>query len=304
MSAERELIERFVECFDVEPAPAGPGDDAAVLPAQGRSCVTTDCVVEDVHFTRKTFRPEDIGHKALAVNLSDLAAMGATPTWFTVSLALPPKYPLRDVVKLGKGMAALASTHGARLVGGNVSNATELSITITASGALHGAPLTRSGGQVGDVLFVSGFLGDAAAGLRALTKKRRVPELIEAQRRPVPQLAFASKARHVVRACIDVSDGLANDLGHLCRASKVGAELNSAALPLSDALRRFAPDEAIDFALRGGEDYVLLVAAPARQREALRALGATEVGQLVAPPGLRVDGKPLPEPWGFQHAVK
>lgn len=295
-------ISRFVECFTVAPAPRGPGDDAAVLAAQPTSCVTTDAVVEGVHFTRPAFSFEDIGHKALAVNLSDLAAMGAQPAWFTVALGLPKECADRDLVAMGRGMAELAALHRIELVGGNVTSAKQLSVTITASGTLDARPLLRSGAKMGDLLFVSGPLGNAAAGLQAIKNRKRVPELISAQKRPTPHVAFGRAVRHLASAAIDVSDGLAQDLMHLCTASKVGASLRSESLPLSEALHAFAEEDATQLALTGGEDYVLLIAAPVRHREAVIALGAFEIGEVVATPGIRVDGEVLNGSLGYTHA--
>lgn len=338
MSGEFELIARFVRCFDVEPSPRGPGDDCAVVPpSKFATCVTTDALVEGVHFSR-SFSFEEIGHKALAVNLSDLAAMGARAAWFTVALALPARVRDADVVKLGRGMSKLARVHGAKLIGGNVTRARELSITITACGSFDGAtlardtgefakthdaqtgepivgqrllvdharggepivgqrPLVRSGAKVGHRIFVSGTLGDAAGGLL-----RGAPrELVRAQRRPTPHLDFARRARGFISAAIDVSDGLLQDLGHLCTASGVAAELDSAALPLSRALVKFAGTRALDLALRGGEDYVLLFTAPDRHADALRALGAFEIGQVIRGSGVRVDGKTITGRGGFTH---
>ncbi len=295
------LINTFVAQFEVAPPPRGPGDDAAVLPRQGPSCVTTDAVVENVHFTRK-FSLEDVGHKALAVNLSDLAAMGARPTWFTVALGLPPALTARDVKKLGVGMSALARTHKAELVGGNLTRSQQLSLTITLSGALDGPPMLRSGAAAGDSLYVSGPLGDAAAGLRA-----KNTQLINAQRRPTPHLAFGALARRYGSAAIDVSDGLAQDLDHLCRASGVGAELQSAELPLSDALLDFAGSRkaALPFALRGGEDYVVLVAVRrvGQFEAAMKKAGfsADRIGWLTEGSGVKLDGMPLTGPLGFKH---
>ena len=295
------LIDRFVKCFDVPPAPFGPGDDCAVLPRQGPSCITTDAVVEGVHFTRATFSFADVGHKALAVNLSDLAAMGARPTWFTVALGIPPEVTVHELERVAKGMSALARLHGATLIGGNVTWAQQLSITVTMSGALEGKPLLRSAAKPGDAIFVSGPVGDAAGGLRALEEGTRVPALLKAQRRPSPHLAFAALARRFVHAAIDVSDGLAQDLAHVCEASQVGAALDSASIPLSDALLEFAPDDALELALRGGEDYVLLVTAPPRHRAALLALGAFEIGTITGARGLTLDGQLLTGRLGFQH---
>lgn len=295
------LIDSFVRQFDVAPSPGGPGDDCAVLGAQGPSCVTTDAVVEGVHFTRRAFSMEDVGHKALAVNLSDLAAMGARPGWFTVALGVPEDVTARDLVTLGRGMSALARLHGARLVGGNVTKALQLSVTITLSGLLDGPPMLRSGGAPGDVLYLSGAVGDAAGGLtfpRALGR---------AQRRPAPQLAFGQRARAFATAAIDVSDGLAQDLGHLCAASGVGAALSSAAIPLSEALVRAAGSRAaaLELGLRGGEDYALLVAvrSPGRFEAKMQGEGFAvhRIGALTKAKGLRLDGARLQGKLGWMH---
>lgn len=295
------LIKTFVAQFEVAPAPRGPGDDAAILPRQGPSCVTTDAVVEGVHFSRK-FSFEEVGHKALAVNLSDLAAMGARPTWFTVAIGLPDALTALDVKKLGAGMSQLARAHKAELVGGNLTRSRQLSITITLSGALEGSPMLRSGAATGDALYVSGPLGDAAAGLRSKNAK-----LINAQRRPTPHLAFGALARRYCSAAIDVSDGLAQDLDHLCRASGVGAELQSDDLPLSDALLGFAGSRkaALPFALRGGEDYVLLVAVrrvgPFEAAMKKAGYSADRIGWLTGGSGVKLDGVPLTGRLGFKH---
>lgn len=296
------LIDTFVSCFDVAPPPRGPGDDCAVLRSQGPTCVTTDAVFEGVHFTRPRFSLEDVGHKALAVNLSDLASMGARPSWFTVALGLPPGTRPADLKKLGHGMSALARTHGAELIGGNVTRASQLSVTVTIAGTLEGLPMLRSGAQAGDALYVSGPLGDAAAGLKAKSGALRL-----AQRRPTPHLAFGQLARTLCSAAIDVSDGLAQDLGHLCKASGVGAELESSALPLSEALLRFAGSRkaALPFALTGGEDYVLLVAA--RRSEAFETAMTKagfvfhQLGWLREGSGIRLDGVTLRGKLGFKH---
>ena len=296
------LIDTFVSQFDVAPPPRGPGDDCAVLTRQGLSCVTTDAVVEGVHFTRPAFSLEDVGHKALAVNLSDLAAMGARPSWFTVALGLPQDVTRRDVRKLGAGMSALARVHGAELVGGNVTRASQLSLTLTLGGALDGVPLLRSGARAGDALYVSGPLGDAAAALSSTNRS-----LQSAQRRPTPHLAFGQLARRLCTAGIDVSDGLAQDLGHLCEAARLGAELESGAIPLSDALLDFAGSRkaALPFALRGGEDYVLLVAvrrtAPFEAAMARARLWAGRIGFLQKGNGVKLDGVRLRGRLGFTH---
>lgn len=299
---EFSLIDTFVSRFDVSPAPRGPGDDCAVLPSQGPTCITTDAVFEGVHFTRPAFSLEDVGHKALAVNLSDLASMGAKPAWFTVALGLPRGTTAATLRRLGDGMSALARTHGAELIGGNVTRAAQLSVTVTIAGTLEGPPLLRSGAQAGDALYVSGPLGDAAAGLKA-----KSPALKSAQRRPTPHLAFGQLARTLCSAAIDVSDGLAQDLGHLCRASGVSAELESSAVPMSEALLKFAGSRtaALRYALTGGEDYVLLVAVRRSEpfETAMTRAGFVfhHLGWLREGNGVRLDGVPMRGKRGFTH---
>jgi len=272
---EFELIDAFVEAFDVPPAPLGPGDDCAVLPpSRATTCVTTDALVEGVHFTRRAFSFEDVGHKALAVNLSDLAAMGARPRWMVCALGLPKDVTVTELRAVARGMAALAKVHGVQLLGGNVTSALQLSLTLTVSGELPRGrrALVRSGARPGDVLYVSGMLGDAAAGVELFAAHRPVPRALAlAQRRPSPHLAWALAAAPFASAAIDVSDGLLQDLGHVCRASRVGADLEREALPLSAALRRAcSPERALHLALTGGEDYVLLVSVPERRAAASR----------------------------------
>jgi thiamine-monophosphate kinase len=305
---EFSLIERFLEFFPRARVPVGPGDDCAVLaPMRGALCVTTDAVVEGVHFTRAWFSPEDIGHKALAVNLSDLAAMGATPRWFLCALALPRDFPERELRGLARGMSALAREHRIALVGGNFTSARELSITLTAAGELEGAAITRGGGRPGDLLYISGTLGEARLGLIQLQAGRRRSPAILRQRRPIPRVALGRLASRFVSAGMDVSDGLAQDLGHLCDASGVGAEVEIAHLPLSPAVKlALGPERA----LAGGEDYELLLAVPPEQARAFeracarRGERVTRIGRLTRERRrvLRsADGRLLPPPAGFDH---
>lgn len=308
---EFELIERFTRPFTRgEGVRVGIGDDAAVLrPPPGEELVVTvDAVVEGVHFTRR-FRPEEIGWKALAVNLSDLAAMGARPLWALVALATPPAAGPDRLARIGRGIAACARRHALSVVGGNVTAARELSLTVTVIGSVApGRALLRTGGRPGDLLVVSGTLGDAAAGLRPGAS----PRLRARQRRPLPRLALGRGAVGIARAAIDLSDGLLQDLGHLCAASGVGARLEVDRLPLSPAYRAAARTlrDPLEGALSGGEDYELLLAVPpsrlaALQLAARRARTAvTVVGALEGAPGVRVvrDGRLLhPRRGGHDH---
>lgn len=309
-SGEFSLIELFLSRFERAKVLVGPGDDCAVLaPSRGAQCITTDAVVEDVHFTRAAFSPEDIGHKALAVNLSDLAAMGARPRWFVCALALPRDFPRRELLGLARGMSALAREHGIALVGGNFTSARELSLTLTVAGELPVgvAPLLRSGGRPGELLYVSGTLGDARLGLAQLQRGVRRSASILRQKRPVPRVALGQLALRFASAGMDLSDGLAQDLGHLCAASRVGAELEPDRLPLSRAVRTSLGPEG---ALKGGEDYELLLAVPVKRAVAFeRACGragerVTRVGRLLAGPvGHLQDlrGRALHRLAGFDH---
>lgn len=311
------LISQFTAPFGVMQAPFGPGDDAAVLPRTPRSVVTTDTIVEGVHFLRSTFSLADIGHKALAVNLSDLAAMGAQPTWFVCSLQLPPSFTASDLRGLASGMAPLARAHHIALVGGNVTAAPQLSISITAAGTAP-RPLLRAGAHAGDLVCVSGPVGNAAAGLQVLQGTHRAGRaqgpLIDAQRRPEPHLAFGRIAARFATAAIDVSDGLAQDLRHLCDASKVSANLVSTALPVSDSLFAWAGSRsaALKLALNGGEDYVVLATMPpTRRRRFERALaqaslhahfiGTIEPRQIGHSTQVTVDSRPMKKQTGFMH---
>ncbi len=308
---EFDLIDLFTRAAprDGEGVLVGIGDDAAVLRApRGEDLVVTvDALVEGVHFDRH-FRAEDVGWKALAVNLSDLAAMGARPLWALCALATPRGESRVRLAGVGRGLGACARAHGIALAGGNVTRALELALTVTAVGAVRrGRALVRAGARPGDALLVSGTLGDAALGRRP----GAVPALVRRQRRPTPRLALGRALAGFAHAGLDVSDGLLQDLGHLCSASRVGATVLIDALPLSPAYRRAveAGSDArpFDAALGGGEDYELLVAvAPGRVGRAQAAAGRlgvplTVVGEATAERGVRVldaDGRRYSVPVG------
>lgn len=278
--------------------------------------MTTDAVVEGVHFRRTDGPLEDVGHKALAVNLSDLAAMGARPRWFLCALAAP-SLDAAEVRALARGMARLARRFKVDLVGGNVSRARELSLTLTAGGELGGrAPLLRSGGHPGDLLYVSGTLGGARLGLLSLAGRMgagRFPRAERRQRRPEPRVHLGRVAAAYASAAIDVSDGLTQDLDHLLTASRVGAELEAARIPVDpDLVRAFGRTaRALRTALLGGEDYELLLAVPAAraaafERACVRAAErVTRIGRLHRGRTLRIRdalGRLGPPPGGgFAH---
>jgi thiamine-monophosphate kinase len=309
---EFDFIRHFLSCFEKARVPVGPGDDCAVLPpARVPVCATVDSVVEGVHFTRPFFRLADVGHKALAVNLSDLAAMGARPRWFLCAVSLPSRFSKAQVLELARGMAPLAKRHRIQLVGGNFTRADRLSVTVTALGEVSGkGPLLRSGARAGDVLYVSGSLGDAALGARL--KGRAPPSAARRQKRPEPRVRLGLVAALYARAAIDVSDGFAQDLGHVCAASELGARVSLQRLPLGAALARtrMPESEKRQLALRGGEDYELLLAVPparasafekaaGRQGEKVTAVGSfTREERLLF---LDAEGLPVVAPGGYDH---
>ncbi len=322
---EFERIAAFLEAFSLRPSPAGPGDDAALLPStKHQQVLTTDAVVEGVHFSRQTFRLADVGHKALAVNLSDVAAMGAKPTWALCALQLPRDVSDKDLRALSSGMAALAAAHGVSLIGGNVTKAQQLSVTVTLAGEvpLGRRAMTRSGARPGHRVYVSGPLGSASAGLEVLSRAKPQPAsagpvkvepqwdaLVLAQRTPAPHVRWGLEAARFASAGIDVSDGLVQDLGHVCEASGVGMALETGALPVLEALLLWCASEkhVHRHALTGGEDYVLAVTVPpSRARafeERLSAVGqgAFPIGVVTRTRGLTVDGRELRGPLGYQH---
>jgi thiamine-monophosphate kinase len=306
LSTEFDLIEAFLRHFPRgERVRIGPGSDcAAVSVAPGMQLVaTTDAVVEGVYFDLRRFSPEDVGHKALAVNLSDLAAAGARPRWFLCALGVPRSaHSMQIARRIARGMAALARRSGCALVGGNVTAAQEWSVTITALGEAR-RPLTRDGARPGDAVAVVGALGDAAAGLRPYPS----PIAVRAQRRPMPLLREGLIAARFASAAIDISDGFLQDLRHLCEESGVGAVVECSSLPLGKAARRL-PD-GMELALGGGEDYALLLAVPKRNLATLRRrLRLAEVGRIVRSRGIQLtelgQPRPLPRHVGFDHLKK
>ncbi|TKS54814.1 thiamine-phosphate kinase [Luteimonas yindakuii] len=297
MSAEFDLIARIrARAGGRADVVLGIGDDAAVLqPPPGRQLVVcTDTLNAGVHFPDDT-APADIGWKALAVNLSDLAAMGAVPAWCTLSLSLPDADPARADALLD-GVLELATLHGVVLVGGDTTRG-PLSLCVTAIG--HVAPghaLRRDGAGAGDDLWVSGTLGDAAAALRGWSQGDAVPAALRARLdRPTPRVALGAALSGLASAAIDVSDGLLADLGHVLEASGIGAEVDVDALPASAALPDACPGLELRRALQasGGDDYELCFTAPPALREAVQAAAqgvgtmVTRIGRMVADRGLQ-----------------
>jgi thiamine-monophosphate kinase len=261
----------------------GIGDDAAVLRPRGSReywVITTDMLLEDVDFRRTWLTPAQLGHKALAVNLSDLAAMGAQPRYFTAALALPPGIRPSWIQACYQGMMRLARKHEALLIGGDLSRSPAgIQITITAIGTSAQKPILRSGGRPGDILFVTGVLGRAAAGL-ALLQRGRTRGNNPAERRalnshltPQPRCKAGMwlAGCGLVRGMMDLSDGISMDLARMCEACGTGAEIFGSRLPVFAAARGWQCDP-VELALDGGEDFELLFAVSARKADYLEAV--------------------------------
>jgi thiamine-monophosphate kinase len=289
------LIRRFFG--DLTPLAAevalGIGDDCALLrPPPGEEiALTTDTLVAGRHFA-ETGAAADIGWKALAVNLSDLAAMGARPLAFLLSLTLP-EYDEVWLSGFAEGLGELAALHEVALVGGNTARG-PLSITITAVGAIPvGAAMLRGGALAGDVVCVTGTLGDAALALAVAGPRQNAladdPFLARRLHRPSPRVAAGIALRPHAHAAIDLSDGLAGDLGHVLAASGVGADIEVGALPASAEFLRFAaPARRLELQAAGGDDYELCVCLPPDALNRIRLdVPLTPIGRVTAGPGLR-----------------
>ena len=271
------LIDHIRATFATPPTGfVGIGDDCAIIAADGESdlLISTDMVIEGVHFLRNDARPEDVGHKSAAVNISDIAAMGGEPVATFLSIALPKDAQGEWVERFLEGYRAVSEQYGVSLLGGDTtSSLRDIAINVAVVGRCkRGEALLRSGAEVGDTIYVTGPLGDSGAGLKAILEGlERTPEvaaLVERHYRPTPCVAEGraialSGAGH---AMMDISDGIASDLGHILRASSVGAEVELDALPISAELRSVATRKGwniAELAASAGEDYQLLVVGTA-----------------------------------------
>lgn len=292
------------------------GDDCALVnPAENKSiAITCDTLVENVHFF-PDMPAKALGYKAIAVNLSDLASMGAEPAWMTLAITLPEI----DETWLDEFSASLSDTaeyYGVALVGGDTTRGPK-SITITINGQVpKGKALTRCGAKNGDWIYVTGTLGDSALGLDVLRSKQTVVDdaatyFIQRHYYPTPRVLAGQALRGLASSAIDLSDGLVSDLGHILKRSEVGAIVDVTALPLSDAMRASVDtDTALGYALTGGEDYELLFTVPESQRGALEialahaGVSFARIGQISTGNKLRLnkDGEPYnPTNFGFEH---
>jgi thiamine-monophosphate kinase len=290
----------------------GPGDDCAILARPRHAQLfTIDSMVEGVHFKLVWSPPAVLGSRALEVNLSDIAAMGGVPTACTVNLGIRRGLDAKFFDRLYAGLRARAKSAGVDIVGGNVTRAERLSITVALLGEVPAAALRRDTAHPGDEIFVTGTFGDAAAGWRVLDGRIRARGaaskfLVDRFLSPVARLRAGARLARLrpAPAAIDVSDGLLQDLGHICERSQVGALLDAGAVPLSPAYRAVMGDDR-SLALGGGDDYELLFClAPGRDPRALsRSLGirVTRIGRITRGRGIKTIGARVPAVAGFDQ---
>ena len=267
----------------------GIGDDAAAWTSTGTHISTTDTVVEGVHFTRQTVPWADLGWRAWAANLSDVAAMGAVPTVGIVTLGLPGHLPVSAVDELYQGMLEACRCYQTLVVGGDIVRSRDVFVSIAMHAVCEGEPLRRNAARAGDAIAITGPLGGSRAGLELLLSRdaagTAAKALVRAHRRPEPRIQEGMRiAAEGIRCAMDVSDGLVADLGKLAVASGVGARLDADQVPLAPGLIEAFPDQARGFALTGGEDYELLFTGPPELVERLVGAfsGAAVVGEITS----------------------
>ena len=246
------------------------GDDTAVWQTgDGRELFTTDTVVEGIHFTRETTPWRDLGWKAVAANISDIASMGGLPTYALITLGLPPDTEVADIEEMYRGMLEIGDEYGMAIVGGDIVGSPVFFVTTALTGVASGNPLLRSNARPGDLVAVGGYVGSSGGGLKLMLETpgatgEAADYLRHAHRRPRPAVAQGRRLSEAgIAAAMDVSDGLADDLSKLCSASGVTARIQACDVPVHPLLREAFPDDFIDLALGGGEDYVLLFTGPA-----------------------------------------
>jgi thiamine-monophosphate kinase len=307
---ETEFIKNLIKGINPDHSSAllkGIGDDCAVL-RQSRAratLVTVDSLVRAVHFDLAWHPPYLLGRKAAAVNISDIAAMGGTPCFALLSIAAPADCQQKFLDEFMAGFLALLAEFDVQLIGGDTVSSRELMFSITLIGEMAEEEIIyRSGAQIGDLVWVSGFLGQAGMGLELCQNypghKKSWPKLIAAHLDPYPQVKLGRilAASRLVTAMLDISDGIATDLAHICASSSVGAEINATSLPISPALKEAAAQLDLDPlqpVLQGGEDYQLLFTSPAAERNSLQQLVKQQtgleiycIGEIVGKKGVRL----------------
>ncbi len=285
----------------------GPGDDAAVLRMQGDMVVTTDLLVEGVHFRRNWSPPKQLGRKAVAVNVSDVEAMGAVPTSIVVALAFPAALEETWITQFSEGMREEGATAGVNLVGGDLSSSDHIMICVTAMGEMQAqTPVTRSGAHPGDIVAVCGRLGWSSAGLTVLQRGFGSPKelVLEHQCPTVPYGQGRVAAEIGATAMMDISDGLLADLGHIARNSHVAIDVDSHAFTVTDAIARVCAatgKSPLGFILAGGEDHALAATFPV---DVALPEGWHHVGSVSDGEGVTVDGQPWEGAAGWDHFAR
>lgn len=285
----------------------GPGDDAAVLRMQGDMVVTTDLLVEGVHFRRNWTPPRQLGRKAVAVNVSDVEAMGAVPTSIVMALAFPETLEEAWITQFSTGVREECERAGVNLVGGDLSRAEQLVICVTAMGEMQGqAPVTRSGARPGDIVAVCGRLGWSSAGLTVLQRGFGSPKELVAEHQ-CPTVAYGqgrAAALAGASAMMDVSDGLLADLAHVAASSGVAIDVDSSAVEVSEAVARVCAatgKSALTFILAGGEDHALVATYPP---DAALPADWYAVGSVLDGEGVTVDGTAWEGSTGWDHFAR
>ncbi|MBI4777110.1 MAG: thiamine-phosphate kinase [Deltaproteobacteria bacterium] len=305
------LIDLFKNGWPPETADVikGIGDDCAVLDPGGDRLllVTTDMLVENIHFSTKDFSPYDLGVRSIAVNLSDIAAMGSTRTFSFLSFGAPPGMEVAFAESFMDGFRECSLRYDSLLLGGDTVSSDRMVINVCLLGMIERERvLYRGGAKVGDRIYVSGFLGDSAAGLELIKNPRTTlgprdrDYLLARHRTPEPRIGMGRLLSQsgYVHACIDLSDGIASDLGHICRESGLGARVHAESIPISRACRMLAQERTVDpltWSLFGGEDFELLFTASPEMGRSLQAgakaelgLVVTEVGEMISGQGVRL----------------
>jgi len=257
------LINRISKKSKDKDVIVGIGDDAAVIKTKGLQVLTTDCLVEGDHFRRDWFTPEQIGMKAIEINVSDVAAMGAIPKYVLVSLALPADVEVEFVEKMYEGMWKICDKYKVDIIGGNMTHSNQIMISITLTGIVDKKNMSlRSGAKPGDYVMVSGYLGNGRAGLRLFQERitgfKKIKQLYL---EPKAKLDYALKVASFVNSMIDISDGLAPEVKHICDESKCGAIIHKEKIPIFDEVRKVAKildEDEYRYALFGGEDFELV----------------------------------------------
>ena len=315
--SEFEIIKKFFQknITQTKEIKHGVGDDAAIVavPENMELALSMDTFISGIHFPENT-RPEDVGYKSLAINISDMAAMGAVPHWAMLSLTIPDA-DREWLEKFSRGFFEMADKSGVKLIGGDL-NRGPLSITVQIHGLLPaGSAITRGGARIDDLVYVSGQLGDAGLALAIYNHSLSIPELhhasvIERLNRPEPRTALGIKLREMATSAIDISDGLISDLGHILDKSRCGAIINPEHLPLSDAFGNLPGEKSWNIAITAGDDYELCFTIPPDKQSILENNPELEVpvhciGKIVDGSGIqwiKSDGLHFePTGPGFQH---